>query len=126
MRTALGVTARESVDIADDAQVELTNAGPVRTACWVGSQAEAFATGHEMGQVLVWMIPLDASGEYASCHFHALSACQQRHRATQKQDREAFLSQPLVNFPEGEGPDLSNLLTYPDQQHALTEWLFAL
>ena len=61
-KTSLAVTAKEAVDCEADTQVELAAAGPARTACWLGLQAEAFASGHEMGQVLVWMIPLDASG----------------------------------------------------------------
>ena len=61
-KTSLAVTAKEAVDCEADTQVELAAAGPARTACWLGAQAEAFASGHEMGQVLVWMIPLDASG----------------------------------------------------------------
>lgn len=64
VKTSLAVTGSKSFGIEGDAQVELGRSGPARTACWVGRQAEAFATGHEMGQVLVWMIPLDESGEH--------------------------------------------------------------
>ena len=66
-KTTLAVTAKEAADCETDAQIELAAAGPARTACWLGGQAEAFASGHEMGQVLVWMIPLDASGDYPVC-----------------------------------------------------------
>ena len=67
-KTTLAVTAKEAVDCEEDAQVELAAAGPARTASWLGAQAEAFASGHEMGQVLVWMIPLDASGISSRMH----------------------------------------------------------
>ena len=63
MKTASAVTGSEAFGVEGDVQIELGTAGPARTACWVGAQGEAFATGHEMGQVFVWMIPLDGSGK---------------------------------------------------------------
>lgn len=61
-KTSQAVTGGEAFGVEGDAQLELGQSGPARTACWVGSQGDVFATGHEMGQVLLWMIPLDASG----------------------------------------------------------------
>lgn len=68
----MGVVAENAFGLPDDCETVLRQVGPFRSACWVGEEAEMFASGHEMGHVLVWMIPQEASGMPMSDFAHRL------------------------------------------------------
>ena len=64
-KTASGVVAVEAIGIPDSCSTILAQTGPFRAACWVGADGSMFATGHEMGHLLIWLTPEESPGQWA-------------------------------------------------------------
>lgn len=71
VRTSLATSSDSTFGLEEKAEAALNAAGPARSACWVGCQGLSFATGHEMGSVLVWLVPPEASGLLAPAELPA-------------------------------------------------------